>query len=78
MQGGSDVRGVSGAGAKVVALCDVDSKHLGDQKRKFSNKGAKFYSDYREMLDKEYKNLDGITITIHVVSAGQTACGCVP
>ncbi|MEM7391829.1 MAG: Gfo/Idh/MocA family oxidoreductase, partial [Verrucomicrobiota bacterium] len=62
MQGGSDVRSVSGAGAKVVALCDVDAKHLGKQKEKFPE--ATFYADYREMLDKEHKNLDGITITI--------------
>jgi predicted dehydrogenase len=62
MQGGNDVRSVSGAGAKVVALTDVDSKHLAAQKQKFPD--AKFYTDYREMLDKEHKNLDGITITI--------------
>ena len=62
MQGGSDVRSITGVGAKVVALCDVDSKNLAAQKGRFPD--AKVYADYREMLDKEHKNLDGITITI--------------
>ena len=42
MQGGSDVRSISSAGAEVVALCDVDSKNLAAQKKNFPN--AKFYS----------------------------------
>ena len=42
-------------------LCDVDENFLRAAEH-YPN--AKLYRDYREMLDKEHKNLDGITITI--------------
>src|SRR6516162_9271341 len=54
MQGGSDVRGVSGE--NIYALCDVDEKFLAE--------AAKLYRDFREMLDKEAKNLNAVTVTI--------------
>lgn len=60
MQGGSDVHNVSSQ--NIYALCDVDQRHLDKSSGRY--KSAKKYSDYREMLDKEYKNLDAITITI--------------
>jgi len=60
MQGFSDVNSVSSE--NIYALCDVDEKHLNKAAEKFPQ--AKLYRDFREMLDKEYKNLDGVTITI--------------
>ena len=60
MQGGNDVKSVSGE--NIYALCDVDSKHLDAAAAKYPK--AKCYKDYREMLDKEQKNLNGVTITI--------------
>ncbi len=60
MQGGGDVRNVSGE--NIYALCDVDENHLG--KTAASHTSAKQYRDFREMLDKEQKNLDAITVTI--------------
>jgi predicted dehydrogenase len=64
-KGGSDVTGVAGAGGTIVALCDVD-----DNRREKKGKGAvdlfpkaKFYRDFREMLDKEGKRLDGVTVS---------------
>jgi predicted dehydrogenase len=60
MQGGSDVGGVSGE--NIYALCDVDENFL--NKAAEGHKNAKKYRDFREMLDKEQKNLHGITITI--------------
>ncbi|HOD84280.1 MAG: Inositol 2-dehydrogenase [Planctomycetes bacterium ADurb.Bin126] len=61
MQGGNDVRSVGG-GENIYALCDVDANHLAKIAPKFP--AAKHYRDFREMLDKEHKNLDGITVTI--------------
>jgi predicted dehydrogenase len=60
MQGGGDVGGVSSQ--NIYALCDVDQRHLDKSSEKY--KGAKLYRDFREMLDKEAKNLDAITVTI--------------
>ncbi len=60
MQGGGDVGSVSSQ--NIYALCDVDQRHLDKAAEKY--KGAKTYRDFREMLDKEQKNLDAITVTI--------------
>ena len=60
MQGGNDVRSISSE--NIYALCDVDEKHLDAASAKYPK--AKRYRDFREMLDKEHKNLDGVTITI--------------
>jgi predicted dehydrogenase len=60
MQGASDVESVSGE--NIYALCDVDQAFLDKTGAEYSK--AKRYRDFREMLDKEYKNLDAITITI--------------
>lgn len=60
MQGASDCRNVSGE--NIYAICDVDENFLNKAAEKYPN--AKKYRDFREMLDKEYKNLDGIIITI--------------
>lgn len=60
MQGGGDVNGVRSE--NIYALCDVDQGFLDRTAGRFQS--AKKYRDYREMLDKEHKNLDAITITI--------------
>ena len=60
MQGANDVRSVSSE--NIYALCDIDEKFLNATGQRYPR--AKRYGDFREMLDKEYKNLDGITVTI--------------
>ena len=60
MQGMHDVQHVSSE--NIYALCDVDETFLLRAAERFPK--AKLYRDFREMLDKEHKNLDGITITI--------------
>jgi len=60
MQGGSDVNSVSSE--NIYALCDVDENHLRKTAEKYPK--AKLYRDFREMLDKEHKNIQGVTITI--------------
>ncbi len=46
----------------IVALCDVDAKRAAQNFEKFSKQSK--YKDYREMLDKEGKNIDACTIGI--------------
>jgi len=60
MQGAGDVRRVSSQ--NIYALCDVDQRHLDKTAAHYPS--AKKYRDFREMLDKEHKTLDAITVTI--------------
>lgn len=63
MQGGSDMGSfASHADIEFVALCDVDKRHLAKGAQKAPH--AKQYLDWREMLDKENKNIDSISVTI--------------
>jgi predicted dehydrogenase len=59
-QGWSDVRGM--AVENIYAMCDVDDRSAARAYKAFPN--AKRYKDYREMIEKEAKNIDAITITI--------------
>ena len=43
----------------IVALCDIDPQHAARIVQRYSS--AKFYTDYREMLDKQ-KDIDGVVI----------------
>jgi hypothetical protein len=47
------------ASENIVALCDVDEKGTAEQRAKYSK--AKFYQDFREMLEKE-KSLDAVIV----------------
>ena len=61
-KGSSDLRNAYNDGVnRVVALCDIDPKRAGASIK--AHKKAKFYYDYREMLDKE-KNIDEDTKSI--------------
>jgi predicted dehydrogenase len=60
--------GIGGMGAgnlrnleseNIVALCDVDEKYAAATVKRYP--GAKFYVDYRKMLDKQ-KDIDGVVI----------------
>src|SRR3984893_1633098 len=57
--------------ANIIVLCDVDERQCTKSVKRFSN--AKFYKDYREMLDKEHKNIDAVSVSIpdnvHAVAA---------
>ncbi len=46
---------------EIVALCDADENMAADARKAFPN--AKFYSDWRELLDREEKNIDAVTIS---------------
>jgi predicted dehydrogenase len=45
----------------IAVLCDVDDRMSADMRKKFPT--AKYYKDYREMLDKEVKSIDAVMVT---------------
>ena len=47
--------------AQIVALCDVDDRQTAKSRTNFPN--AKYYKDFREMLDKEKNNIDACSIS---------------
>ena len=57
--------------ANIVALVDVDDRQAKNSVKRFPN--AKYYKDFREMLDKEKNNIDACSVStpdnIHAVAA---------
>src|SRR6185295_15676331 len=45
----------------IITLCDVDDRMAVNARKKWP--GASYYKDYRELLDKEAKNIDAVIIT---------------
>lgn len=59
--GGRGASVISGcASENIVALCDADLARAGGTIKKYPD--AKVYRDYREMLEKEEKNIDAVLI----------------
>jgi predicted dehydrogenase len=46
---------------RLVAVADVDSNHFPELKKKFPEVAA--YADWRELLDKEANNIDGVNVS---------------
>lgn len=62
-KGGDDINHFFASGkANITVLCDVDDRSSAESRKKFPN--AKYYKDYREMLDKEHKNIDACNVSI--------------
>jgi predicted dehydrogenase len=57
-RGADDIKGVSSE--NIVALCDADLKQAAGTIK--AHPEAKIYRDFREMLDKENKNIDAVVI----------------
>ena len=57
--------------AEIGFLCDVDDRQAVDSRKKFPN--AKYYKDFREMLSKEGKSIDAVSVSTpdhtHAVAA---------
>jgi hypothetical protein len=70
-QGRSDLDAISGSGANIVALCDVDQARSADTFKKFSQ--AKPFKDFRRMLDAMEKEIDAVVVATpdhtHAVAA---------
>src|SRR6185437_11525990 len=71
-KGQSDIANFFKSGnANIVALCDVDNRSSAKTRANFPK--ATYYRDFREMLDKEKKNVDAVSVSIpdhcHAVAA---------
>ena len=55
----------------IIGLCDVDDRSAAKSRARFSK--ANYYKDFREMLDKEGKNIDAVSVSTpdhtHAVAA---------
>lgn len=61
-KGASDIAMFAKSGkADIGFLCDVDTKRAAGTVKNFPK--AKFYKDWREMLDKEHKNFDAVSVS---------------
>ena len=61
-KGNSDIRNFYQSGnAEIVALCDVDPERASGSIEAYPK--AKFYADYREMLEKEGNNIDAVSVS---------------
>ncbi|MEP7106799.1 MAG: Gfo/Idh/MocA family oxidoreductase [Ferruginibacter sp.] len=47
--------------ADIAFLCDVDDRQAVNSRKRFPK--AKYYKDYREMLEKENKNFDAVSVS---------------
>ena len=59
--GDGDRNSVVGAGAKVVAMCDVDDERAKGAYAKHPD--AKKFKDYRKMLDEVEKEIDAVVVS---------------
>ena len=50
-----------GGEANIVAICDVDTAYSAANRKKYAP-NAKFFTDYREMLDKMGKDIDSVCV----------------
>jgi predicted dehydrogenase len=61
-KGKSDIAMFAKSGnANISFLCDVDTRRAAESVTAFPK--AKFYKDWREMLDKEHKNIDAVSVS---------------
>lgn len=69
--GGGDIATVTKLGAEMIALCDVDEARAAGTFN--AHPRARRYRDFREMIDKEAKNIDAVTVGtpdhIHAVAS---------
>lgn len=71
-KGESDIANFAKSGkAEIAFLCDVDDRRAANSVKKFPN--AKYYKDYRKMLDAEHKSFDAVSVStpdhMHAVQA---------
>ncbi|RXG20435.1 Gfo/Idh/MocA family protein [Leeuwenhoekiella aequorea] len=60
-KGESDIKSFADSGkADIAFLCDVDDRRAANSRARFPK--AKYYKDWRELLDKEEKNFDAVSI----------------
>jgi predicted dehydrogenase len=61
-KGESDIASFAASGkAEIAYLCDVDDRRAAKTLTAFPK--AKYYKDFREMLDKEHKHIDAVSVS---------------
>ncbi|QNL48878.1 Gfo/Idh/MocA family oxidoreductase [Olivibacter sp. SDN3] len=61
-KGSSDINSFYDSGkAEIAFLCDADDRRAAGSVKKYAK--AKYYKDYREMLDKEHKHIDAVSVS---------------
>ena len=60
-KGDSDTDDSAHSGGNLVALCDVDERHLKDKAQKYPQ--AKLYRDFRKMLEEMGPAIDAVTVS---------------
>jgi predicted dehydrogenase len=61
-KGESDIASFMKSGkAEIAFLCDVDDRRAANSVKAFPK--AKYYKDFRQMLDKEHKNIDAVSVS---------------
>src|SRR5690606_24232681 len=61
-KGESDLSSFYDSGkAEIAFLCDVDDARAANSVKRFPK--AKYYRDFREMLDKEHKHIDAVSVS---------------
>ena len=71
-KGESDIANFAKSGkADIAFLCDVDERRAANSVKRFPK--AKYYKDWRELMDKEGKNFDAVSVSTpdhtHAVAA---------
>ena len=71
-KGESDLKNFFESGkAEIAYLCDVDDRQAVNSVKRFPK--AKYYKDFREMLHKEHKHIDAVSVSVpdnvHAVAA---------
>ncbi|CAN5399341.1 Gfo/Idh/MocA family oxidoreductase [soil metagenome] len=62
-KGQSDIANFFKSGnANIISLCDVDDRAAAKSRADFPK--ASYYKDFREMLDKEGKNIDAVSVSV--------------
>ncbi|MEE3147561.1 MAG: Gfo/Idh/MocA family oxidoreductase, partial [Bacteroidota bacterium] len=61
-KGESDIKSFADSGlAEIAFLCDVDDRRAANSRARFPK--AKYYKDYREMLEKEGDKIDAVSVS---------------
>ena len=67
-KGSSDVDNVVECGGNIVAICDVDARHLTEKAKKLVEVDKipqpKFYNDFRKMLEEMEHKIDAVTVSV--------------
>ena len=61
-KGKSDIAAFAKSGkAEIAFLCDVDDRRAADSVKDFPK--AKYYKDFRKMLEAEHKHIDAVSVS---------------